>query len=102
MAGIGVGVDNSSNWRGIRINIQHKINIRKGCSLKGIHAWLGHGAIVQIICIGESYVITNYAYYTRYIFNAGSERSVRLWSYIVVIRNNKLFNRRSLPPRVSS
>ena len=52
-AGIGVGVDNLSNWRGIRINIQHKINIKKGCSLKGIHAWLGHGAIVQIICIGE-------------------------------------------------
>ena len=53
MAGIGVGVDNLSNWRGIRINIQHKINIKKGCSLKGIHAWLGHGAIVQIMCIGE-------------------------------------------------
>ena len=52
-AGIGVGVDNLSNWRGIRINIQHKINIKKGCSLKGIHAWLGHGAIVQIICNGE-------------------------------------------------
>ena len=53
MAGIGVGVDNLSNWRGIRINMQHTINIKKGCSLKGIHAWLGHGAIVQIICIGE-------------------------------------------------
>ena len=48
----------------------------------------------------DSYTIT--IYYTRYIFNARSERSVRLWSYIVVIRNNKLFNGRSLPPRVSS
>ena len=47
----------------------------------------------------DSYTITNY---TRYIFNAGSEWSVRLWSYVVVIRNNKLFNGRSLPPGVSS
>ena len=84
MTGIGVGVVNSSNWLGIRINIQLKINIKKGCSLKGIHAWLGHGAIVQILCIGEIVIRLQIIHIIQGIYSMQAWRGVFDYGFTVL------------------
>ena len=78
-------MDNSSNWRGIRINIQDKNKkIKKECSLRGF-CLVGARAIVHILGIGEIIMLLQIKHIIQVIFNAGTERSVWLWRCIVVI-----------------